>query len=65
MVISQILFILFKVEWKYEKWSELNIVPISSHSPVLGSKVQKIPASIAALGKHRKRDNAHGDNMAV
>jgi hypothetical protein len=35
--------------------------------PALGSKskVQKNPTSIAASGKNRKRDNAHGDKMAV
>jgi hypothetical protein len=53
------------LEWNYEKWIEINIVLVSPYDSALGSKVKRIPVSIAASGKNRKRDNAHGDNMAV
>jgi len=46
------------VEWKGEKWIELNRVSV-----LLGSEVEKNPASIAALEKNCKHGCAHGDNM--
>jgi hypothetical protein len=52
---------ILKVESKYEKRIELNMVPASTYCPELGSKVQKYPASIAASRKNCKRDNAHGN----
>jgi hypothetical protein len=40
---------LIKVEWKGEKWIELNRVSISPYVPALGSEVDETnPASIAA-----------------
>jgi hypothetical protein len=54
-----------KVEWKGEKWIELNRVSVSPYVPALGSEVENNPASIAASEKNRKRGCAHGDNMAV
>jgi hypothetical protein len=44
-----------KVEWKGEKWIELNRVSVSPYVPALGSEVEKNPASIAASEKNRKR----------
>jgi hypothetical protein len=53
------------VESKYKKRIELNMVLPSPYGPAIGSKVQKNPASNAALGKNHKRGNAHGNNLAV
>jgi hypothetical protein len=53
------------VEWKGEKWIELNRVSVSPYVSALGSKVEKDPASIAASEINRKRGCAHVDNMAV
>jgi hypothetical protein len=53
------------VEWKGEKWIELNRVSVYPYVPALCSEVEKNPSSIAASEKNRKHGCAHGDNMVV